>query len=562
MGSFRNLGISRKLQLFLAVAVAGFILSSVISLFTLKQNLYSDRQIKTRHIVETAYGVLEHFHALAQQGRLTDADAQAQAIAVIGALRYDGKEYLWINDMQPRMVMHPYKPEMNGQDLSNFKDPNGKRLFVEFVKVVRDGKAGFVEYLWPKPGIQEPVPKISYVKGFEPWGWVIGSGIYIDDVDAVFRQESLKFSLIALSILGVLAFVSWHIARSITSPLNELQAVMLGIQENHDLSVRALLRGGDEVGQMAAAFNGLVANFQAIVRDIAAHSRQVADTAKTVSQSAMQVKQSSHSQNDSMSSSAAAIEEVTESISSVADNAVEVLGYSKESLERSRHGNESLAQLVGAIDQAESSVEEIAGSVHAFVQDTQEITLLTKQVRDIADQTNLLALNAAIEAARAGEQGRGFAVVADEVRKLAEKSANAASQIDTVTLSIEQQSRLVETTLEKGKQSLQFSQNFMENVAEVLASASMSVASTNEGIDTITHSVKEQNVAMANIAGNVEHVVQMAEENEVAVNRISDAAGDLERLACRLEKRVGRFGGIGEAAQVAAPGRDDGITLF
>ena len=131
-----------------------------------------------------ALGILKEEHAAVQKGGITVADAQKRALARVATLRYGSNDYFWVNDMHPRMVMHPMRPEMNGNDISTFKDPNGKALFVDFVNVVKKDGAGFVPYEWPKPGFDKPQPKLSYVAGFAPWNWVIGTGVYIDDLNA------------------------------------------------------------------------------------------------------------------------------------------------------------------------------------------------------------------------------------------------------------------------------------------------------------------------------------------------------------------------------------------
>ena len=189
----------------------------------------------------------------------------------------------------------------------------------------------------------------------------------------------------------------------------------------------------------------------------------------------------------------------------------------------------------------ESSVEGIAASVAKFVHSAEAITQITSHVKDIAEQTNLLALNAAIEAARAGEQGRGFAVVADEVRKLAEKSAQSASQIDQITITLGEQSVSVGKTVERGQQSLQSSQDMLENVAMALGEASHSVNQTTRGVENIAQAVNEQKAASNEIAHNVEKIAQMTEENMAAIEKNSIAADRLQQLSATLSDMVGRF---------------------
>lgn len=250
-----SISIGNKIRLLIGVALTALVVLSGFALVLERNSMFEDRKLKTRNLVEVAYGVVEHFGKLAQSGKLDEKQAQDMAKAALAHLRYQGDDYFWVNDMGPRMVMHPVKPELNGKDLSDFKDPEGKHLFVDMVMLVTKSGAGFVEYRWPKPGQSAPLPKISYVKGFAPWGWVIGSGIYVDDVEAAFRRHLALFgagiALLALALAGI----SWWVLRSITRPLEVLRATMTQVAASGDLRASVTLDDKHELGQIAEAFS-------------------------------------------------------------------------------------------------------------------------------------------------------------------------------------------------------------------------------------------------------------------------------------------------------------------
>ena len=363
----------------------------------------------------------------------------------------------------------------------------------------------------------------------------------MDSEYAVMEKASMLLWVGQLLIQAVLFFLIGWIINQVIQPTKELQRTMLAMQTDGDLSKRIAVHSSDEIGQTADAFNALVKSFQSIVSQVHGYAGQVATSASSLTNNAEQIAQSSQQQSDAAANTASAVDEMSASISSVADSANTVSQQSQDSLQRAVHGQQSLQEMISEIGHVQNAVQQMASSVDAFVKSTQTITSMTQQVRDIAEQTNLLALNAAIEAARAGEQGRGFAVVADEVRKLAEKSAQSASQIDVVTKTLADQSEQVEKSIQRGILSLQSSQSHMQSVASVLAQANESVEGVNRGVDGITASVNEQKRASQEIAHNVENIAAMAESNNVSIMRTVQEAKDMERLADNLKQSVGHF---------------------
>jgi methyl-accepting chemotaxis protein len=508
----KDTGFRTKILIIIGLMLVGIAAVITLSLSTMKRELFEDRKVKTKHVVESVYGILEHYEGLARQGTMTTTEAQYAVIELVKKLRYEDKEYFWINDMHPVMIMHPYKSELDGKDLSDYRDPNGKRLFVAFVDRVKANGAGFVDYLWPKPNFKDPVPKISYVKGFAPWGWIIGSGIYIDDVQAVFMTEAAKYIVVTAVIVVLILLVSMMITKNTVRALNEAVRVSNSLAGG-DLTMNIDVENRDETGQLLLAMKNMVGKMQGIVAGVKAAAGSVAEGSGRLSNGAEMVSQQTTEQAASAEEASASVEEMHATIKQNADNAMMT---------------EKIA-LKSAAD-AEESGKAVAEAVHAMKNIAEKISI----IEELARQTNLLALNAAIEAARAGDHGRGFAVVAAEVRKLAERSHTAAVEIGQLSGS---------------------SVDVAEHAGMMLTKLVPDIRKTAELVQEITAASKEQASGTDQINSSIQQLNQVIQQNAGAAEEISSTSQDLSSQADELLKTISFFkiNGNGGAAGPTLP---------
>ncbi|CAI8752972.1 methyl-accepting chemotaxis protein [Pseudomonas sp. IT-P218] len=540
MLGLRNIPISRRLWLILLTSILMLLILAGLMLKQNHDDLHAAKALKTRNVVETASGILRHFQNLEGHG-LTREQAQQQASAVIRDLRYDREDYFWIEDLDTRLVMHP-NGKLEGKRMAGTRDPDGKALFDEMVAVaVRDG-SGLVRYRWPKPGSDAPVEKVSYVELFKPWGWIVGSGIYIDDVQVEFRRQLIQAFIILLTITLVLSALILLIARSIASPLAQVVNAMENIASSEaDLTHNLDSRWRDEVTALSGHFNA----FTSKLRTVIGQSMQTAGGLDQASQSLAEIagnnQRQCQQQSQQMELVATAIHEVSHAVQEVARNAEHAANEVRRADEQACKGQHNIDSSLRQIDQLSETIGQAVEVIQSLAQESTQIGSVLEVIRAIAEQTNLLALNAAIEAARAGEQGRGFAVVADEVRLLAQRTQQSTAQIQVMIERLQGNSEAAVNVINASSQAAQQTVEQARETGESLHQVISALRNLTELNASIASATLEQSHVVEDINQNVTHATSLALENAQAADQSNEASQKLGQMADQLNRLLGQF---------------------
>ncbi|MGM9427334.1 methyl-accepting chemotaxis protein [Hydrogenophaga sp. MI9] len=510
---FQRWSIVAKLRFMALLGIGSLLAMAVWQGHDAYQRGYETRQRATRHTVEVAHGILVWAHGQETAGRMDRAAAQALAKGMISRLRYEGGEYFWINDMQPRVVMHPIKPELDGKDVTGTKDPNGLPLFVAFVDKVKAEKEGFVPYLWPKPGQEKPVEKLSFVKGFEPWGWVIGSGIYVDDLNAELMQYIRRLAaVVAIAVLLTLALTR-SITRSIVKGLNKANRVARAIAQG-DISQEIKVRSGhDEVGQLMTSMADMTVNLRRMVGMVQESAHSMENAASEIAAGNQDLSGRTEQTASNLEQTAAAMAEINDTVTRNAAAANQAGEISHTAALTAQDGRQVVAEVVTTMERITDSSRRIAD--------------ITGVIDGIAFQTNILALNAAVEAARAGEHGRGFAVVAAEVRTLATRSAEAAREIKG----------LIGESVDR----IDAGGALVGRAGQAMHDIVASVQRVNELVGTMRQANQEQATGVGEVNLAVANLDQMTQQNSALVEQSAAAAASLRDQAKHLLEAVQVF---------------------
>ncbi len=523
-------------------------------------------------------------------------EMKARAMAQVGKMRLADGNYFWITDTKPTMIMHPIKPELDGQDLTNSKDTRGTLLFVEMAKIATNKGEGVVDYYWGKPGQSGDFPKRSYVKYFKPWNWVIGMGVYMDEIDATVDQNRTEFMnsinallkrailYCGLFVLAVIVGLVWLIRHDLNRPLSALVDYSSSVAEgNLDITVKGRFKG--EILRLKQSLESMVSSLKDKMQEAERKSQEAereaeaarvakadADEARVraerakregmleaagqletivarlsssseeLSSQADEINNGTENQKRRITETATAMEEMTATVLEVARNAADSAENADQARQEALNGADVVDRSIKAINSVHDLAVQLKKDMDELGRQAEAIGQIMNVINDIADQTNLLALNAAIEAARAGEAGRGFAVVADEVRKLAEKTMTATKDVGASISAIQNAARSNTLGMEKAVQAVREATDMANASGDSLRQIVSLSDSTADKVRSIATASEEQSAASEEINRTIDEISTIAaataesmEESAIALQDLSEQAGELQTLIEKMQ---------------------------
>ncbi|WP_341743475.1 methyl-accepting chemotaxis protein [Azonexus hydrophilus] len=540
MSALANLRVATRMQLLVGLTLVGLIVLCLVSLLQLKDSMLEDRKQKTRDIVEVALGIVKHHHQLAASGKISEEDAKNAARDSLRDLRYGEDDYYFGFDTGGVYFLHGGNPKLEGQQKLDMQDTHGKYIIRELIAAAKAG-GGFVDYWFPRAGQQNPEPKLGYTTLFTPWNWVVGTGIYIDDVDKEFRQVAWLLGGISTVLLATLVLFGYLVSRSILNQLGGEPKAASEIMEriaNGDLTASI-----DQAppGSMLNTLGGMTLALRKMVSEINSDANRLVDNAEHIASASEEVARAAEQQSDATSAMAAAIEELTVSSNHISDSARDTSQDSVAAVELSGQGSARVDQASQAIQQISETVSDASTRIHALEERAKQISSIANVIKDIAGQTNLLALNAAIEAARAGEQGRGFAVVADEVRKLAERTSLATTEIEQMIVGIQGDTVGAVEAMNAALPEVHQGVALASSASDSLRAIEDGARRTLERIGEVADATKEQSTASTSIAQRVEQIANMVEETTQTIRGTASTAHQLQEIAVNLKQLISRF---------------------
>lgn len=497
------------------MAISWICLLSVMTVNVLQNRTLrmDERKVQLSGAADMARSVAKEYGDLAASGAMPEVEAKKQALARIKALCYGKSGYFTVLDSRT-VLMHPIKPELIGTNVSDFKDPQGTMVYIDAIREAK-GNGGFTQYLWAKPGEQQPEPKLAYNLGYPQWDWTIMTGLYIDDVNNAFRTDLWR-SAILLSVIGViLSGIVLLLIRSIEKSIGGDPEYAKTIAESislGDLTVAVNLKSNDR-SSLLHAIKAMRDSIASIVGEVRAGTDTIAGASSEIASGNLDLSARTEEQASSLEETASSTEELTGTVKQNADNARQASQLAASASDVAVQGGAVVAQVIDTMGSINESAKQIVDIISV--------------IDGIAFQTNILALNAAVEAARAGEQGRGFAVVASEVRNLAQRSAGAAKEIKV----------LIGNSVEK----VEMGTKLVDQAGITMNAVVDSIKRVTDIMTEIAAASQEQGTGIEQVNQAIGQMDQVTQQNAALVEEAAAAAASLQDQAATLSQVVSVF---------------------
>ncbi|WP_462151817.1 methyl-accepting chemotaxis protein [Pseudoalteromonas xiamenensis] len=533
-----KLKVAAKLRLIIVLASVIIITLQWLSASKLKSTMIAERQNKAVTLIQTLESQL---NSIAINDSLDEQSKKRAAIELLNNSRYEPSGYFFLFSNSGDMVAHPIKPELNGLSMVYHSKPFISNAFTLFVETAKRHGEGFVSYEWPKPGSTDQEEKLSFVKQLRFFDWIIGTGIYLTDVEKQYRDTLVQLLIETIAYVAILLTLSSLVARNIIKPLNKMTRTMTDIAQNKDLTITLKNQGNDELATMAQAFNEMTADFREVVNSINDNTCALASSAEELACVTNQIQQGIAQQNADTDMATQQIGQIEQSAAQVFHQTQVALNKVNHTTELTESGLQSLIQTVESIEQISNRVDSATIAASHLQQSSSQIEIVLEVINKITEQTNLLALNAAIEAARAGEQGRGFAVVADEVRTLAMRTQQSTFDIQTIISEIQ---KGVETTVNDMmtcKTATELSISLSQQCNDALSAIDASVTEISAINRLIAEASESQSSAVSDVVQGMLGISSVAEQTETGAKHTQASSHQLSEMSCELNTMVNQF---------------------
>ncbi|NOH81049.1 methyl-accepting chemotaxis protein [Vibrio sp. RE86] len=538
--TLKDVSIAARAWSILGLFAVGLLANTLLNIDKSRQHMRENYERSVQSMVESAVGIAKHFHQQSESGAMSKAVAQARALEAITAMRFDGDNYIFVGDKEGVQLATGVL-SLLGSNIMDLQDSNGQYFVKELYRVANSG-GGFVNYHWENPDKETLDPKTSYAVTYKPWDWMIGSGMNMVALQAMTQRSELTSLTYATGILILLSIVVGYFIKTITSPLKRTLRAMQTLSKGEgDLTQRLPEEGSKELIHLARFFNQFVASIQSIMMNINDAGLQVSASASQLSHSVHHIDDSLNQQQNDVDMLATAMTEMLATVEEVANRTAEANEASRHAANETQKSHSIIQNNVAESNELAEQLSEARLVVQKLASDANNVDTVLEVIRGVAEQTNLLALNAAIEAARAGEQGRGFAVVADEVRTLSQRTQESTLEIQSIVELLQTGSANVVEVMTQGTDRASSASSLSSQAGETLNVINQEVHRIEEMAQHIATAAEQQTVTVNDINRNVVSLSDMATSVSSESAQMASSGKELKRVSENLMEMINRF---------------------